>query len=114
MWTSQTCKEPCPVKEYDLLLPLEFNDGSSIPSAIFLRVQAELLERFEGVTYCPQAREGLWRMGDVVYKDRVVIFRIVTGKPRAARRFLVRLKKRLLKELQQEDIFIVERDVRVL
>jgi hypothetical protein len=43
-------------------------------------------------------------MAEVVYRDAIVIFRVVTGKPRAARRFLTRLKKRLLRDFQQEDI----------
>jgi hypothetical protein len=37
----------------------------------------ELLERFEGLTFFPQPNEGFWRMGDVTYRDEIVIYRVL-------------------------------------
>ena len=53
-------------------------------------------------------------MGDVTYRDEIVIYRVITGKPRAARQFLSKLKKDLKKAFRQEEIFIVERSVRII
>ena len=53
-------------------------------------------------------------MGDVTYRDRIVIFRVITGKVRSARRYLRRLKEQIKEELVQEEILIVERDVDTL
>jgi hypothetical protein len=50
-------------------------------------------------------------MGDVVYRDEIVIYHVLSSKPRLARRFLLRLKQELKRVLKQEEILIVERDV---
>jgi hypothetical protein len=101
------------VKEYDIFLPLRYNDGEPVEAAKFQALQAELLQRFGGVTYFPQANQGLWKAGAVTYRDEIVIYRVLTGS-RGARRFLLRLKARLMKEFAQEEILIVERSVDAL
>lgn len=53
-------------------------------------------------------------MGDVVFRDEIVIFRVLAGDARAARRFFRDLKRELLRELEQEEILIVEKDARTL
>ena len=50
-------------------------------------------------------------MGDVTYRDEIVIYRVVTSRTRVARGFLIRLKERLKRAFKQEEIFIIERDV---
>ena len=51
------------MKEYDIFIPLYYNDGTPIEAAKFQDVQARLLERFEGLTYFPQANQGFWNLG---------------------------------------------------
>jgi hypothetical protein len=102
------------VKEYDIFIPLRYNDGSQIEARKYKELQARLLEYFNGFTFFPQPNEGFWRMGDVTYRDEIVIYRVVTTKARPARRFLRQLKQELKQVFQQEEIFIVERDVEVL
>jgi hypothetical protein len=102
------------VKEYDIYLPLRYNDGTSIEPRKFQRVQRRLLQRFGGVTYFPQPNEGLWRAGNVVYRDEIVIYRVLTEKARSARRFLRSLKEELKKVFRQEAILITQRDVKTL
>jgi len=53
-------------------------------------------------------------MADVVYRDEVVIYRVITSDVAPARRFFELLKQQLKRELDQEEILIVERDVRTL
>ncbi len=102
------------MKEYDLFLPLRYNDGEPIEAAKFQILQARLLEYFNGVTFFPQPNQGLWKMGGVTYSDEIVIYRVVTNKVRAARQFLKRLKEELKASFRQEEIFIIERDVETL
>jgi hypothetical protein len=102
------------VKEYDIFVPLFYNDGRPVEPVKFQRLQAELLERFDGLTFFPQPNQGWWRMGDVTYRDEIVIYRVLTSRTNAARRFLAQLKQRLKRELNQEEILIVERDVETL
>jgi predicted component of viral defense system (DUF524 family) len=102
------------VKEYDLFVPLRYNDGTPVEAVKFQVLQARLLEYFNGVTFFPQPSQGLWKMAGVTYRDEIVIYRIVSSNVRSARRFLKRLKEELKTALQQEEIFIIERDVQQL
>ncbi|MBW3597795.1 MAG: hypothetical protein KY475_11030, partial [Planctomycetes bacterium] len=107
----RTWRKPAPVKEYDLFIPLTYNDGSPIEPRKLQDLLHRLLEQFGGVTLFPQPNEGYWTMGDVTYRDEIVIFRVLASKPRVARRFLSRLKQELKIDLKQEELLIVERDV---
>jgi hypothetical protein len=102
------------VQEYDLFIPLFYNDGAPTESSKFQDLQARLLDQFGGLTFFPQANQGFWRMGNVTYRDEIVIYRVLASKPRVARRFLTRLKEELKKDLRQEEILIVERTVGTL
>jgi len=81
------------VKEYDLFVPLYHNDGT--PDEV-----SGLAAALAGALLRPD-----------IYRDEIVIYRVLTSKPRAARRFLLQLKAELKRELRQEEILIVERDV---
>jgi len=96
------------VQEYDIFIPLYYNDGTPIESAKFQSLQAKLLDKFGGLTFFPQPNQGFWRLGDVTYRDEIVIYRVLAAKPRGARRFLARLKEELKRDLRQEEILIVE------
>ena len=102
------------MKEYELYLPLTYNDGSPIESAKLVRIRERLLEQFGSLTFIPQERVGFWKSGRVTYQDRIVVYRIVCENVRAARRFFRRIKADLKIELQQKEIFIVERDAKLL
>jgi len=102
------------VKEYDIFVPLYFNDGSPVEAEKFQALQDALLDRFGGVTFFPQPNKGLWRMAGVTYRDEIVIYRVIGSSAEEARAFLATLKQRLKREFQQEEILIVERDVETL
>lgn len=102
------------MKEYDIFIPLNYNDGSPIEGQKLQSLQNKLLNQFSGLTYFPQPNQGFWKMGDVTYRDEIVIYRVLSSKTRAARHFLSQLKEELKKSLKQEAILIVERDVETL
>jgi hypothetical protein len=102
------------VKEYDLFIPLYYNDGRPVEPQKFQNLQQQLLDQFGGLTFFPQANEGFWTMAGVTYRDEIVIYRVITSDEREARRFLSDLKEWLKAELQQEEILIVERNVETL
>jgi len=80
------------VKEYDIFLPLYYNDGKPVEARKFQKLQEALLAQFHGLTFFPQPNQGFWQMGEVTYRDEIVIYRVITTKAAAARRFLGRLK----------------------
>ena len=61
------------MKEYDLYVPLTYNDGTPVEPETIERIGLRLLEEFGGVTFFPQPNEGLWRMGPVTFRDQIVI-----------------------------------------
>jgi hypothetical protein len=48
------------VKENDVFVPLCYNDGSPIEPEKLFWVKSLLLDQSEGLTFFPQASEGLW------------------------------------------------------
>lgn len=102
------------MKEYELYLPLFLNDGTAVADEFIAGLGERLVAEFGGCTFFPQPNKGLWKMGNVVFRDDVVIFRVLTGDVRPARRFFRELKSELMRELQQEAILIVEKDAETL
>lgn len=102
------------MKEYDVFIPLFYNDGTSVEPAKFQDLQFRLLERFGGLTYFPQANLGFWKIGNVTYRDQIVIYRVISQDSAASRGFLGYLKEHLKREFQQQEILIIEREVGLL
>ncbi len=76
------------MKEYDIFVPLTYNDGKQIEVAKLRRLQNSLIEEFGGLTFFPQPNEGFWHHGGVTYRDEIIIFRVLSSQTRSARRFL--------------------------
>lgn len=87
------------MREYDIFLPLFFNDGSPVDVAKFQYLQQILLERFDGVTYFPQPNTGFWKMAGITYRDEIVIYRVLTDDD-DARLVLSNLKDQLKVEFR--------------
>jgi hypothetical protein len=99
------------MKEYDLYLPLTFNDRRPIPPEELTRIRKTLLNEFGGFTHFPQENEGVWKLGGAVFRDKVVILRIISDRPEATRRFFAELRIELMRSLEQADVLIVEREI---
>ena len=102
------------MKEYDIFIPLFYNDGSPIEAEKFQKLQGRLLEQFEGLTYFPQANHGFWKFGDITYRDEIVVYRVIGYDSTASREYLGKLKEHLKREFQQLEILIIERDIGLL
>jgi hypothetical protein len=102
------------VKEYDIFVPLYFNDGRPVDAEKFQQLQERLLDRFGGLTFFPQPNKGLWRMAGVTYRDEIVVYRVIGAATEEARPFLASLKDWLKAEFEQHEILIVERTIETL
>lgn len=100
--------------EYDLFLPLTFDDGLPIGQETIEAIKKLLVERFGGVTDFKHQNEGLWKLGPVTYKDAILILRTLGGARSEARPFFEDLKEQLKSSLRQKDILIVEREVQLV
>jgi hypothetical protein len=101
-------------REYDLYLPLRYNDGRPVEAEKVAALKRRLGEHFGGLTCFPQKSEGTGKIGGVTFRDEMVILRILADDVPAARVFFGQLREELKAGLEQEDILIVERKVRIL
>ncbi len=98
--------------EHDLYLPLRYNDGTAIEPEKLDRIKKHLTECFGGLTCFPQKNEGTWKVGNVTFREEIVILRVLAETESLG--FFLRLKEELQTDLRQEEILIVTRRVRVL
>ena len=101
-------------REYDLYIPLQYNDGRPVEPRKIAHLKKRLHRRFGGLTFFPQQNEGSWQIGNVTFREEIVIMRILAEESRPAREFFQKLKEELKEELGQEEVLIVERKVEVL
>jgi len=102
------------VKEYDIYVPHFYNDGTPVEPDKLHRLQDQLFNFFRGLTFFPQPNQGYWTMGNVTFRDEIMIYRVITIDAESARRFLRQLKVDLKRDLRQEEVLIVEREVDTL
>ena len=102
------------MKEYDLYIPLCFNDGRPIPKKNLTALKKSLVEQFGGLTNFPQSNEGLWKMGSITFRDKIIIYRVLSDNSRSASRFFKQLKRQMKIQWKQNDVLIVERKIRLI
>ena len=59
-------------RRYEVLLPLQFNDGAAVPTKWLSEAVLEIVSHFGAVSYETQGVEGHWRQGGVLYRDDLV------------------------------------------
>lgn len=100
------------MKEYDLYVPLTSNAGTPFPLRKLRGLKRRLIERFGGLTEFPQKQRGYWRLGNVTFRDEIIILRVLSDDPPSvARGFWREVKLHLKKEWAQADVLIVGKSV---
>ena len=59
-------------RRFEVLPPLQFNDGREVPAEWLADAVLEIVERFGAASYESQRIEGHWRQGVTVYRDNLV------------------------------------------
>jgi hypothetical protein len=103
-----------PMLEYELYVPLHYNDGRPIDPEKLKALKRRLVDQFGGLTHFQQENEGLWKIGDHTFRDRVEILRVLVNDEAAARKYFTQLKADLTREWEQQDFLIVTRQVSAL
>lgn len=70
-------------RRFEVLLPLQFNDGRDVPPEWLAEAVLEIVDHFGAASYETQKVEGHWRQGGVVYRDNLV--KVVVDVPDAAK-----------------------------
>ncbi len=66
-------------RRFEVLLPLQFNDGRDVPPEWLAEAVLEIVDYFGAASYETQKLEGHWRHGGVIYRDNLV--RLVVDVP---------------------------------
>ncbi len=94
-------------RRYEVLLPLQFNDGRAVPSDWLADAVLEVADHFGAASYETQKVEGHWRHGGVLYRDDLV--RIVIDVPDLAknRQWMKKFKKHWKARLEQLELWVI-------
>src|SRR3954471_13218854 len=102
------------MREFEVYVPLLYNDGRLIEPQKLNRLKARLVEAFGGLTHFLQENEGLWKIGNFTYRDKIVILRVLSADIPKAHEYFSSLKHEMLQDWGQEDVLIIEREVRAI
>jgi hypothetical protein len=94
-------------RRFEVLLPLQFNDGREVPADWLAEAVLEVVGHFGAASYETQKVEGHWRHSGVMYRDTLV--RMVVDVPDAARhrKWMKGFKERWKGKLEQIDLWMV-------
>lgn len=103
------------MKEYDLFIPIAYNNGVSVGVSELERIRDDLIDKFRGLSIFRGACQGYWRDGHgQVVEDQNFVCRVVAEDNADVREYMFDLKVKLESLLKQESIFIIVRDVEIL
>ena len=94
-------------RRFEVLLPLQFNDGKDVPADWLAEAVLEIVDHFGAASYETQKVEGHWRYSGVLYRDNLV--RVVVDVPDTPgnRQWMKQFKSRWKERLEQLDLWVV-------
>lgn len=100
-------------RRYEVLLPLQFNDGREVPAEWLADAVFQVVDHFGAASYETQKVEGHWRNAGVSYRDNLT--RIVVDVPDTAahRRWMGEFKNKWKERLEQIDLWMVSYRIQV-
>jgi hypothetical protein len=100
-------------RRYEVLLPLQFNDGRDVPSEWLAQAILEIVDHYGAASYETQKVEGHWRHGGVIYRDNLV--KVVVDVPDSAanRQWMRRFKAQWKSQLEQLELWMVSYRIEV-
>ncbi len=95
------------LRRFEVLFPLQFNDGREVPSEWLAEAVLEIVENFGAASYETQKVEGHWRYQGVLYRDNLV--RVVVDVPDLDenREWMRGFKERWRSRLEQIELWLV-------
>lgn len=102
------------LRRFEILLPLRFNDGQSIPDDVIAGVLLQLENRFGAVSAETQTIRGLWQHEGQSYRDELVRLFVDAPDVPEIRQFFVDFKETLKVAFKQLDIWMTTYPIEVL
>ena len=95
------------LRRFEILPPLQFNDGRDIPPEWLAEAVLEIVEKFDAAGYETQKVEGHWRHQGVLYRDNLVKIVIDAPDEETNREWMREYKARWKEKLEQLDLWLV-------
>ena len=95
------------LRRFEILLPLQFNDGREIPPDWLAEAVLEIVEKFDAASYETQKVEGHWRHQGILYRDNLVKIVIDAADEEANREWMREYKARWKQKLEQLELWLV-------
>ncbi|HVT89879.1 MAG TPA: hypothetical protein VHD56_13575 [Tepidisphaeraceae bacterium] len=94
-------------RRFEVLLPLQFNDGRDVPAEWLVDAVLEIVQQFGAASYETQRIEGHWRQSGTTYRDNLV--RLVIDVPDTSknRQWMKAFKQRWKSKLEQLELWMV-------
>ncbi len=100
-------------RRFEVLLPLQFNDGREVPSDWLADAVLEVVNQFGAVSYESQKLEGHWRHSGVAYRDNLVKLVVDVPDSTANRDWMKEFKSRWKIRLDQLELWMVSYRIEV-
>jgi hypothetical protein len=100
-------------RRFEVLLPLQFNDGSDVPAELLAAAVLEIVDHFDAVSYETQNVEGQWRHGGVIVRDNLA--KIIVDVPDLVsnRRWMKQYRDRWRSMFEQVQLWMISYSVDV-
>jgi hypothetical protein len=100
------------MQEYEIYLPMTYNDGSQVDPEIIQRIKDTLAAQFGGYTYLRQRNEGVWKIGGVTFRDEITLLRVLDNGGTAFD--MADFKRQIERLLRQNTVLIVARPISIV
>ncbi len=101
------------LRRFEILLPLQFNDGRAVPFELLGEAIAEIVAQFGAASYEPQNVEGYWRHEGIFYRDTLSKVVIDISDTADNREWMRNFKLRCMNKLEQLDLWLVSYEIDV-
>jgi hypothetical protein len=95
------------LRRFEVLLPLQFNDGRDVPGEWLAEAVLEIVDHFSAASYETQKLEGHWRHGGVLYRDNLVKVVVDVDDSPDSRQWMKDFKARWRDRLEQLELWMV-------
>jgi hypothetical protein len=94
-------------RRFEVLLPLQFNDGRDVPEEWLADAVLQIVGQFGAASYETQRIEGHWLQEGTHYRDNLI--RLVIDSPitQKCRQWMKAFKQRWKKKLEQLELWMV-------
>lgn len=103
-----------PLRRYEILVPLLFNDGSSVPESLLAETFRELRQKFGAASWETQTVQGAWESEGALYRDNLTRFFVDVPDLPEHRAFFKEFKQTLKQRFNQLDVWITSHPVDVI